>query len=178
MIGEFIDDMGTEYMMLMNKDYNQQISPQIALNKYVDDLEFFNLDTESWQKVTIEQSEIGTAFNFQFLPGGGTLFKVGQEISGTHNNNIRLALKFKLEQNFPNPFNSTTIITYSLANTEHIVITIFDLLGRKVETLMNEEQNAGEYKVIWDAKNYASGIYFCQYQAGSILKSRKMLLLK
>ena len=178
MIGEFKDEMDNDYMILMNKDYNQQISPQITLSRYVNNLDYFDLEAKSWQNVSIEQSESGTSFEYQFLPGGGTLFKLGQETSGSLNNNSQVSLRFNLAQNYPNPFNSMTTINYSLAKSEHVMITIYDLLGREVETLKNEQQKAGEYKIVWDAKKYSSGLYFCRYEAGSMVKIRKMFLLK
>ncbi len=85
---------------------------------------------------------------------------------------------YLLFQNYPNPFNATTVIRYSLPKPAHVKIEIFDILGRKVETLAQEEQLAGYHHAIWDAKNQPSGTYFCRIQAGDNAQTRKMVLLK
>jgi hypothetical protein len=85
---------------------------------------------------------------------------------------------FALLQNYPNPFNSQTTISYSLPKASLVTIDIYDLLGRKLETLVKANQNAGSYSIIWDASERSSGIYFCRIKAGEILINRKMVLVK
>ena len=85
---------------------------------------------------------------------------------------------FKLEQNYPNPFNPTTTISYRLPTGSEINLTIYDMLGRKVKTLVNSYQDAGVYSVNFDASGLASGLYFYQVKAGKLLETRKMLLVK
>jgi hypothetical protein len=86
--------------------------------------------------------------------------------------------EFSLLQNFPNPFNSSTKILYRLSYQEHITVKIFDLLGREVETLVNEKQPAGVYEIPWNAANKASGIYFYRLTSATNQLQKKMLLLK
>jgi hypothetical protein len=90
---------------------------------------------------------------------------------------------FSLAQNYPNPFNARTVIRYSLPQDSKVEITIYNILGRKVKTLVNEHQQAGYKTVIWDGTNQkdrtvASGVYFYKIKAGDFTSSKKMLLLK
>ncbi|MEJ2615158.1 MAG: T9SS type A sorting domain-containing protein [Ignavibacteriaceae bacterium] len=86
--------------------------------------------------------------------------------------------KFYLYQNYPNPFNPITTITYSLPKNSFVTLKIYDLLGREVVTLVNEEKHSGTYKVIWNAQNKPSGIYFYKITAGGYSKAHKMILMK
>ena len=85
---------------------------------------------------------------------------------------------YVLEQNYPNPFNPSTIIQYQLPKISHVELSIFDLLGHKVTTLVSEQQRAGAYQVEWNAANMASGIYFYTIKAGEFSQIRKMTLIK
>lgn len=90
---------------------------------------------------------------------------------------------FKLEQNFPNPFNPVTNIKFSIPETARTSLTIYDILGREVVTLVNENLNPGLYDVTWDGRNttgsqVVSGAYFYRLVAGDKVISQKMLLLK
>lgn len=87
-------------------------------------------------------------------------------------------LEFDLSQNFPNPFNPTTIINFEVPRTSFTTLKIFDVLGRKVATLVAEELRPGHYSRKWYALNYSSGIYFYQLQSGASTEIRKMLLVK
>ena len=80
--------------------------------------------------------------------------------------------------NYPNPFNSSTTIEYGLPEAAHVNIEIYDLLGRKVETLMNEEQEAGTYQIVWDAGDRSSGVYFYRITSGGFTEAKRMVLLK
>jgi len=83
-----------------------------------------------------------------------------------------------LKQNYPNPFNPTTTITYDLPQRTSVDISIYDLLGRKLLTLVNETQGAGSYKVQLNLSLFASGIYIYQLKTNLITQTRKMMLLK
>ena len=92
--------------------------------------------------------------------------------------NIHLADRALLLSNYPNPFNSSTTIEYSLREAGHVTIEIYDLLGRRVETLVDEEQEAGQHRVIWDAGEHTSGVYFHRIVAGEVSETKRMVLLK
>ena len=84
----------------------------------------------------------------------------------------------KLEQNYPNPFNSSTVISYSLRKESYVSLKIFDVLGKELETLLDKEQAAGEYKIQYNRSNLPSGIYFIKLEAGSFMDVKKCILLK
>ena len=86
--------------------------------------------------------------------------------------------KFRISQNFPNPFNATTTIQYSLSEPSQVTLDIYDILGRKIQTLINIEQSAGYHQAIWNAGEYSSGIYLFRIEAGAFSKAKKMILLK
>ncbi|GAB4295688.1 MAG: hypothetical protein Kow0098_18210 [Ignavibacteriaceae bacterium] len=91
---------------------------------------------------------------------------------------INSPASFKLEQNFPNPFNPSTKIEFSLPSEEHVSLKIFNSLGENVAELINETLNAGTHQVTFDAKNLPTGIYIAKLETGSFIKSIKMTLLK
>ncbi|MBW7888725.1 MAG: T9SS type A sorting domain-containing protein [Bacteroidetes bacterium] len=86
--------------------------------------------------------------------------------------------KFTLEQNYPNPFNPATTIRYSVPSMQKIELKVYDLLGREVQTLVNELQSQGNYEVRFDASTLASGIYIYRLQSGSFVTTKKMMLIK
>ena len=86
--------------------------------------------------------------------------------------------KFLLYQNFPNPFNPTTKINYSIPRRNNVVIKVYDLLGKELTTLVNEEKTPGDYEVTWSASNLPNGVYFYRMQAGSFVETKKMFLVK
>lgn len=86
--------------------------------------------------------------------------------------------EYKLSQNYPNPFNPSTQINYTLMSPGHVTLKIFDVLGRTVSVLVNQDQNAGNYTVQFDARNFSSGIYFYRLESGSFVQTNKMMLLK
>jgi len=96
---------------------------------------------------------------------------------------IAIPDEFAIHQNYPNPFNPVTTIKYDLPENSQVQITIYDMLGRKVRTLVSGFENAGFNAVQWQGKNdfgrsVGAGVYICQIQAGDFLQTRKMILLK
>ncbi len=99
----------------------------------------------------------------------------------------QLPTEYSLSQNYPNPFNPSTTIKYSIPlnvsrESSVVSLVVFDILGREVATLVNNQQKAGNYKVNFDASNLSSGVYFYRLKSGtstgSVTKSRKMILLR
>tara|TARA_B100000575_G_C22928243_1_gene538056 strand:- start:157 stop:609 length:453 start_codon:yes stop_codon:yes gene_type:complete len=90
---------------------------------------------------------------------------------------------FTLHQNYPNPFNPTTQIQYDLPKDQFVIITIFDVMGRKIRSLKNTNQTAGYHTIRWDARNdmgegISAGVYIITIQTGEFLATKKMVLLK
>jgi len=85
---------------------------------------------------------------------------------------------YSLSQNYPNPFNPTTTIQFSLEEKINVELSIYNILGEKIRTLFNDEMNSGQYKIVFDGSNLASGIYFYRIQAGKFLQTKKMILMK
>ena len=83
-----------------------------------------------------------------------------------------------LYNNFPNPFNPSTKIKYSIPQQSNVVIKVIDILGNEIETLVNEEKQAGTYEITWYAEGLPSGVYFYQLRAGSFVETKKMVLMK
>jgi hypothetical protein len=86
--------------------------------------------------------------------------------------------KFMLEQNFPNPFNPSTTINYTLNQSGIVTLKVYNLLGQEVRTLVNGFQNAGSYHTMFDAQGLSSGIYFYRLQSPNSIQTRKMILLQ
>ncbi|MDP2303841.1 MAG: T9SS type A sorting domain-containing protein [Ignavibacteria bacterium] len=86
--------------------------------------------------------------------------------------------EYKLEQNFPNPFNPATVIRYQLPAKILATLKIFDVLGKEVSVLVNEENEAGFHQVEFNGAGLASGVYLYSLQAGSFIKTKKFILLK
>ena len=90
---------------------------------------------------------------------------------------------FALHQNYPNPFNASTVIKYDLPRKANVTITVYNILGQRVATPVDAEQDAGYHEIVWDGtsiqgKPVASGVYFYRIQADGFTRSKKMLLLK
>jgi len=96
---------------------------------------------------------------------------------------IKVPASFSLNQNYPNPFNPETKIEYFLPKETQVRIDIFNIIGQRVKTLVNQRETAGHKKVIWDGKNergeaVSSGIYFYRLEADNFTQTRKMILMK
>jgi hypothetical protein len=91
---------------------------------------------------------------------------------------IVLPTTFALYPNWPNPFNSTTMIRYDVPKTGEVSLTIFNLLGQRVATLFDGRQLAGTHTIAWNASDFPSGLYFCRMNAVGFMQTRKMLLVK
>ncbi|PKK82082.1 MAG: hypothetical protein CVT49_15495 [candidate division Zixibacteria bacterium HGW-Zixibacteria-1] len=94
-----------------------------------------------------------------------------------------LPYRFELSQNYPNPFNPVTNIEYSIMSRSQVRIEVFNILGKKVATLVDETKPAGTYNVTWDGRDFegnpiASGIYLYRFTMGEYMETKKMMLVK
>ncbi|MGH2574796.1 MAG: PQQ-dependent sugar dehydrogenase [Ignavibacteria bacterium] len=107
----------------------------------------------------------------------GKLYRIKPDNTGI-NSNQNSPDNFVLHQNFPNPFNPTTKITYSVAKKSFVTLRIFTPLGEELKTLVSEPKNPGTYEVYWDARDFPSGVYFYRLAAGDFTGEKKMVLIK
>ncbi|MEO8514534.1 MAG: SBBP repeat-containing protein [Ignavibacteria bacterium] len=103
--------------------------------------------------------------------------KYSQPVGITTINN-EIPKSYNLSQNYPNPFNPTTNIKYQIKNSGNVKLSVFDISGREVATLVNEKQISGTYEVTFDAQNFASGIYLYELSTDEYTVTRKMVLIK
>ncbi|MEW6196868.1 MAG: alpha/beta fold hydrolase [Bacteroidota bacterium] len=89
-----------------------------------------------------------------------------------------ISYSFELKQNYPNPFNPTTTISYSIPETQFVTLKIFDVLGKEVATLVNEEKLSGNYEIKFNGGGLPSGVYFYRLRVGNFVQTKKLLLLK
>jgi len=134
---------------------------------------YFGVKTGVWTDQEAIQFDIAID-ELSLVPEGWT---------GIKENSSALADKFVLQQNYPNPFNPTTYIHFSIPVKETVKLSIFDVTGRLVKSLINEKVAAGEYGFQWDGRDEAgsivpSGFYFYKLQAGSFSEIRKMTFLQ
>ena len=94
------------------------------------------------------------------------------------NETNEIATEYYLSNNFPNPFNPTTKIRYSVPQSTNVVIKVYDILANEIETLVNEEKQIGTYEITWYAENLPSGVYFYRLQSGDFVETKKMVLMK
>jgi hypothetical protein len=91
---------------------------------------------------------------------------------------IQIPEQFMLNQNYPNPFNPVTVISWQLPVSSHVDLSIYNVFGQKVSTLISKKQSAGNYQIEWNASGFSSGIYFYKLHTGIKTVTRKMILLK
>jgi len=111
-----------------------------------------------------------------YWEGGGAVSVIEDEFGKT-------PIKYSLNNNYPNPFNPLTTISFDLPVDGFVNVTIYDMMGRTVKIMVTEEQNAGVKSVQWDAtdsfgKPVSAGVYLYQIQAGEYMQTKKMVLLK
>jgi hypothetical protein len=108
-----------------------------------------------------------------------TTIKYSQPLYGIKKISNEIPKQFKLYQNYPNPFNPGTKIKYQIPKTGYISLVIYDILGRKIETLIDQKLNPGTYEIEWNASKFSSGVYFYQLVADeNIIDTKKLVVLK
>jgi hypothetical protein len=118
------------------------------------------------------------SFNqYKFVPRTDADF-FGVVLTGVDDRDNRIPQTYELSQNYPNPFNPSTIIEYAVPTAGLVSLKVYNILGQEIRTLVSGVQDAGHYRVRFDAKSLGTGVYFYRLQAGSFSKVEKMLLLK
>jgi photosystem II stability/assembly factor-like uncharacterized protein len=144
--------------------------------------------SEKLQDVDFVNSQVGWAVGSNgsiYKTENGGLDWTKQIITSVQSCDDQIAMNqsFHLEQNYPNPFNPTTTIKYNVPQNGFVKITISDVLGRHIKTLINSNQSAGHYSTVWDATNsnnrsVAAGLYFCRMDVEEFVKVIKLALIK
>lgn len=150
------------------------------------------------QNVIIKTTNTGNNWNVQYTPSsdlqavfflndqtgwacgtGGKLYKTtsGGVTAVNHYGNT-IPGKFELKQNYPNPFNPSTHLKFDISESRFVNLKIYDMLGKELSTIVNEELSPGIYEVEWDGSNYPSGVYFYRLETPDFSQTRKMILLK
>ncbi len=158
--------------------FNVQYADSIFKYSIFDDVSGLRVETMDYRVVYL-------AFSFEQVPTqeerdtlmNRTMNWLLEGITSAGNNNL-VVRSFNLEQNYPNPFNPSTTINYSLANDEYVSLKVYDIMGREVAELVNEDKTAGTYSLDFDASSLASGMYFYKISAGNFVSTKKMVLLK
>lgn len=148
------------------------------------DFQIWLLDKDDQSSLPILHGEVNLSISKMQDKKSLRLIAGTVEFARTHNEDIFLQpLEFALHQNFPNPFNPETVIPYQLAKRAPVLLEIYNILGQRVATLVNEVQKAGRYSLAWNGRDkggnrVASGIYIYRLKAGTYVETRKMVLTR
>ena len=135
-------------------------------------------DTTNRLVGTVGQPVIGVTQDASHINQVGFWYQVGSLVTSVEHTPNVLPIEFRIDQNYPNPFNPTTTIRFSIPKPSSVTLKLFDMLGREVATLVDEDLQSGECKVIFDATGLTSGVYFYRIQAGEFTQLKKLMLLK
>ncbi|MBI5403409.1 MAG: T9SS type A sorting domain-containing protein [Ignavibacteriae bacterium] len=123
----------------------------------------------------------GKAVHARIMGSGGTLYNVyvdTAEVVNVGNINQNIPNEYKLSQNYPNPFNPSTLISYSLPKNGLVSLKVYDILGKEIATLVNENKNVGIYDVRFNADNLSGGVYFYRIMVNNFTETKKFILIK
>jgi len=163
--------------------YAQRIASNAAINWAATGYAICTAANDQLNPMIVSNGNLGAIVVWQDYRSGNNfdVYETGFNISGfvaVENSGTMTPDKFSLSQNYPNPFNPSTVINYQLPTSSSVKISIFDALGREVNILVNEQKNAGNHNVEWNAENYPSGVYFFRLEAGSFVSDKKMILIR
>ncbi|MFZ1682944.1 MAG: T9SS type A sorting domain-containing protein [Candidatus Zixiibacteriota bacterium] len=141
--------------------------------------------TWSWvgKSLTVYTPEFGGFGTATHQDGLGYCYLLYDPVAGVTDRDKGLPNSFSVSQNYPNPFNPTTTIEFDVPAKSQVNLTVYNVLGQKVKTLVNQEMAAGKFKTEWDGRSesgaqISSGIYFYKFEAGSYVMTKKMVMLK
>ena len=176
------DSAGTRALHIYENNIIASISKDFQQSVYR-----YNLEENRWYSFNEGFSLQPTGYiydfannsEFLFLASDSTIWRRSiSDLTDVSEFNNQLITDFVLFQNFPNPFNPTTTIKFSIRNSDFVTLTVVDVLGNVVSTLVNKEVVPGTYEVKFDGSNLSSGIYFYRLQSGNFSETKKLLLIK
>jgi hypothetical protein len=146
-------------------------------------LERFNgIENESNAGYSLALNSLGDVFvtgaHADTLRGAFQTIKYSQAGTGVYETTSMVPENYSLSQNFPNPFNPTTLISYQIPVAGQVTLKVYDILGKEVACLVKEVKNAGNYEVTFNGSNLSSGIYLYQLKSGSFVGTKKLILMK
>jgi len=161
-----LSDNGVFYTSALGATWKQMATPSVTDDDYYTSAVFLNKD-----------------FGYFFTNGGKVLRFEEMVVSGIVDSDSKILDQYKLHQNFPNPFNPTTSISFQIPRQNHVKLVIYDILGREVISLIDKHFQQGNYSVVWNGKdkhgyNVSTGVYIYQLQADGVTKTRKMTFMK
>ncbi len=160
------------------------------VNNYGFEIQTASGKNHNWEKIGFVEghgtTNVPQNYSFTDKPGSGTYqYRLKQidrdgkfEYSSIVEADLSAPVTFGLEQNYPNPFNPTTTIRYGLPQQANVRLTVYDVIGREVATLVNETKEAGNYEVTFAASQLVSGVYFYKLSTGSYTSLKKLMLMK
>lgn len=158
-------------LQLLNGELTHNGAQPFVDHKYVFNFYYTAPDTVGIQ--TLYSSGVSSRSQWNFAPN----FSVNVALTTGVNYSPQPRL-FTLLQNYPNPFNPSTKVDFAIPYRSFVSLKVYNALGSEVKSLISSEKNAGKYEVEFNASNLSSGIYYCRLQAGDIVKTNKMLLIK
>lgn len=148
----------------------------------------FEINDESLKGLTLEAVELKEpdhrlSFVYRDGEAGNTQIKVdrpefGQTVVALYGGENGLPTSYSLKQNYPNPFNPSTQIAFDLPSASNVELSIYNVLGQEVKTLINQQMEAGSHIITFDGSNLSSGIYFYRLSAENFTATKKMMMLK
>jgi hypothetical protein len=155
------------------------VGPVMSYHEYTS-TNFLRLTDEEWKASYLRQSSRPSFVNLYLADSTGSSRGTGINLltSSEEYPPPQIPQSIVLEQNYPNPFNPSTVISYQLSAVSYVTLKVYDVLGREVVTLVNEEKLPGDYKIEFDASRLTSGVYFYRLSTGKFTSVKKMLLLR
>ena len=131
-----------------------------------------------FENASVEAFAVNDTFMFAGTDYNGVWLRLRPGVVGIEDQNNNLPTEYNLSQNYPNPFNPSTTIEYSIPKSANVKLEVYNSLGEKVATLVNAYEEAGTYKINFNAEGLSSGIYFYRITSNSFIRMKKMILLK
>jgi hypothetical protein len=175
-------NLSSSYSIFDNPLTNNNPDANILVTQLLNGGDYFDHVLGVWYSDAIQKWIVYTEDGWPFVED--LKFNVyvsnstGLPTSVEEENNPTVVNNFELRQNFPNPFNPTTQIRFSLAEQSQVTLKVYNILGKEIATLVNDLKGAGTHEISFDGTGFSSGVYFYTLQTGKFTETRKMILMK